>query len=107
VIDGQHKGRLIWDRLNLDNPNPQAVEIARRDLSAICRAVGVITPRDSTDLHDKPCEVKLTVRPAKGEYGPANEVKGYRASSGGATGSAATAPATGGATKTPPWKKAS
>ena len=36
VIDGEHKGRKLWARLNLDNPNPTAVEIARAELSAIC-----------------------------------------------------------------------
>jgi hypothetical protein len=47
-----HRNGVIWSRLNLDNP--KAVEIARRDLSAICRAVGVLTPGDSSELHDLP-----------------------------------------------------
>ena len=33
------ESRLLWARLNLDNPNQQAVQIARGELSAICRAV--------------------------------------------------------------------
>ena len=52
IIDGEYKGRKVWERLNLANPNAQAVAIARGRLSAICRAVGVMTPRDSI-LHHK------------------------------------------------------
>ena len=32
IIEGEHSGRLLWVRLNLDNPNATAVEIARREL---------------------------------------------------------------------------
>ena len=42
VLDGKFKGRKLWARLNLENKNAQAVQIARGDLSAICRAVGVM-----------------------------------------------------------------
>ena len=28
ILDGQHKGRKIFDQLNLVNPNPTTVEIA-------------------------------------------------------------------------------
>jgi hypothetical protein len=52
VIDGPYKNRLLWSRLNLHNPNEQAVQIAQGELSAICRAVGVMQPKDSVDL---PC----------------------------------------------------
>ena len=30
LIDGDFKGRKLWSRLNLDNPNATAVEIAQR-----------------------------------------------------------------------------
>ena len=54
VMEGPHKGRLVWSRLNLDNPNPLTVKIARSELSAICRAVGVMQPKDSCELHNLP-----------------------------------------------------
>ena len=28
ILDGNYKGRKVWSRLNLDNPNQQAVQIA-------------------------------------------------------------------------------
>ena len=47
ILDGEHKGRLVWARLNLENSNATTVKIARAELSAICRAAGVMQPRDS------------------------------------------------------------
>lgn len=52
ILDGSHKGRFVWARLHLENANQMAVQIAKAELSAICRAVGVMTPRDSCDLHN-------------------------------------------------------
>jgi hypothetical protein len=85
----------------LNNPNVTAVEIAQRTLSAICRAVGVMTPRNSDELHDKPLMVKVKVKAAEGAYAAQNEIEGYEPVSGGTT--KAEAKATGGAT--PPWKR--
>jgi hypothetical protein len=78
IVDGEHKGRKLWARLNLDNPNQQAVDIARAELSAICRAIGVITPKASSDLHDKPLLVKVTVKKSdySGEF--ENEIKAWK-----------------------------
>lgn len=59
IIDGPHKGRNVWDRLNLVNPNEKAVAIAKGTLSAICRATGVMLVNDSTDLHRIPISIKI------------------------------------------------
>ena len=107
VIEGKFAGRKVFDRLNLNNPNSVAVEIAQRALSSICRAIDVPNPQDSDELLDKPLMVKVAVKPADGEYSASNEVKGYDAA--GATASApveipvAAAAANGSAT--PPWKR--
>lgn len=61
VLDGAHKGRKIWARLNLWNPNPQAVIIAQRELRALCLAVGIPRPNDSAELHNKPLVMTLGV----------------------------------------------
>ena len=76
VIEGEFKGRLLWARLNLDNPNMLAVKIAQGELSAICRAVGVMEPKDSSELHNLPLVVGVKLKPdAEGEL--RNEVKSY------------------------------
>lgn len=75
VVDGEHKGRRVWDRLNLVNANSQAVDIARSSLSAICHAVGVMQPKDSSQLHNLPLTVKVACKTYNGNV--TNEVKGY------------------------------
>jgi hypothetical protein len=79
ITDGDYRGRFLWARLNLDNPNKTAVKIARAELSSICRAVGVMTPRDSSELHNLPLviTVKCKKRDETGEL--TNEIKGYAA----------------------------
>jgi hypothetical protein len=82
VIDGPSKGRLIWVRLNLDNPNPKTVEIAERELSQICHAVNKLHVQDSVELHDIPFLADVKVRPPKGNYDASNEIKEYQPLSG-------------------------
>ena len=77
VLDGPFRGRKLFDRLNIWNPSAKAVEIAKGTLSAICRAVGVLTPGDSSQLHDKPLSVKVVVT-RDVQYGDKNEIKAYR-----------------------------
>ena len=78
ITKGQFQNRKLWDRLNIDNTSPIAQQIARGSLSAICRAVGVLTPHDSAELHNRPLVAKIVVKKDL-EYGDKNEVKGYSA----------------------------
>lgn len=71
------KGRMCWARLNLWNSNVQAADIAQRELSAVCRAVGVPKVNDSEQLHGRTMSVRIAFRPAKGDFGEGNEVKGF------------------------------
>ena len=77
IRDGQYKGRRLWARLNLDNPNQQAVQIARGELSAICRAVGVLQPQDSCELHGLPLSIKVTCKKRNDTDEISNEVRSY------------------------------
>ena len=77
VIDNQYAGKWIRARLNLDNKSQKAVEIAQRDLSSICRAIGKQAIGDSEELHHKPMMIKVTIQPANGEYDASNEIKAY------------------------------
>lgn len=105
IIEGEKHGRKIFERLNLNNPNATAVEIAQRTLSSICRSVGVMTPRVSQDLHDKPLMIKVKVRPARDGYDASNEIAEYAAPSVGAQAAPATAGGNGDASSKPPWKR--
>lgn len=82
VIDGDYANRKLFIRLNLQNKNETAVEIAYGQLSAICHATGVIQVNDSQELHGKPFAAKVTIRPPKDNYEATNEVKGFKACDG-------------------------
>ena len=114
VIEGPYKGRLLWARLNLDNPSPKAVEIAQRDLSAICQACGVTTAiTDSQQLHNRPMIVRVEFTEAgkNGMDKDGNEIKAWkRLETAGQQAPAATpaaptpqAQAPAAATPAPPW----
>ena len=100
ILEGEYQNRVLWARLNLDNPNATAVQIAQAELSAICRAVGVLAPNDSVDLHNLPLviHVKCRKRPDTGEI--TNEVKGYDQKDVASPPAAAMS-----ASDTPPWKR--
>lgn len=74
-----YHGRLIWSNLNLDNPNPKAVEIAQRELSALCRACGLDVIDDSMELHGIMISGQVKIRPAQGEWAAQNEISGFKA----------------------------
>ena len=112
VIEGSFAGRKVFDRLNLNNPNSVAVEIAQRALSSICRAIDVPNPKNSSELLDKPLMVKVAVKPADGQYSASNEVKGYDAAGTAARFGTASGPveipvaaAAANGSATPPWKR--
>lgn len=77
VIEGDFKGRNLWARLNLQNQNETAVKIAQSELSSICHAVGVLTPKDSSDLHNRPLIIKVRTKKRNDSGDLTNEIKGY------------------------------
>jgi hypothetical protein len=77
ILNGEYQNRLLFDNLNLLNPNAKAQEIARGTLSALCHAVGVLTPKDSGELHDKPMRIKVKVTKSE-EYGEQNKITAYK-----------------------------
>jgi len=93
IMEGPFKNRLLWARLNLDNPNATAVQIARAELSAICRAVGVLAPNDSVELHNVRCKK----REDTGDIG--NEIRGYSKKASPPVNTQAPA------NSTPPWRR--
>jgi len=99
VIEGEYKGRKVWARLNLDNPSPQAVQIARAELSAICRAVGVMEPKDSCELHNLPLTITVRCKRRDDSDEMANEVRGY------AKREAAVGQPQQASTQAPPWQR--
>ncbi len=77
IISGEYEKRKLWARLNIRNNNQKAVEIAQRDLSAICHAVNVLHPQDSCELHDKPLTIAVRLVKNENDDEYRNEIKGY------------------------------
>tara|TARA_Y100001973_G_scaffold106643_1_gene186082 strand:+ start:20408 stop:21115 length:708 start_codon:yes stop_codon:yes gene_type:complete len=59
IIDGPQQGTTGAYRLNLYHSNQQTVEIAHRQLSAVCHCVGVFNVQDSGQLHGIPFVVEV------------------------------------------------
>lgn len=100
IAEGQYEGRFAWTRLNLVNPNDKAMQIARAELASICKAIGVIQPKDSTELHDKPLVIRIAHK-TEADGHIRVEVKAYKPHSGVAADTKATAPKSAAA----PWMK--
>lgn len=78
IVDGPYAGRVIYDRMNLQNANATAVEIGYKRLSAYCHATGVIQVQDSAQLHNIPFRMKVKLKPADGQYEASNEVSAIK-----------------------------
>lgn len=109
ILDGPNKGRKVWVRLNLWNNSQKAVEIAQRDMSAICAAVGFVGElKDSALLHNKPHIIRVDVELAdasKNRNNDQNVIRAWKAMTGAGQVSTSAqqntaAPAANGA---PPW----
>lgn len=111
-LDPENAKKRIDIRLNVQNPSSQAMEIAYRDLSAICYSVGVLQFQDTEALHGKPFKIRLektTYTDKNGNEKPTNDIKGYLDANGnppgqggGQAGAAGAPPAPPSAPPTPP-----
>ena len=77
VVSGEYAKRVLWARLNLKNPSSAAVEMAKRELSSICHATGVLRPKCKEELHNIPMIVHVVQ--VEGRNGMQNEIKGWKA----------------------------
>jgi len=82
VIDGKHKGRKVYENLNLwranNTENDQTtVKIAEQKLTKLCHAAGVESFGRTEEFHNKPFEVTLRVTPATDKYGEGNAITKY------------------------------
>lgn len=93
VLEGQYINRKVFANLNIEHRgSAEAERIAQSQLSALCHAVGVLKPQDSSALHMKPVRIRVKIRKDEsGQYGDKNEVTGYEAVQGGLPPTAAAA----------------
>ena len=84
IVDGAYRGRQLWARINLTNPNATAVSIGQQHLAQIRHATGQMQLSDSQQLHNIPHLIRVEYKPARDQYSESNEVKEYKALSGAA-----------------------
>ena len=79
VTDEDHSNRRVFGSFNIKNVNPQAVEIGMRELAQFTNACGLVNVQDASEYVNQQLQVRLVIKPARDEnYGPENEVKGFR-----------------------------
>jgi hypothetical protein len=76
VLDGQYKGRKLWDNINIHNPNEKTVTIALKAFGALGRAIGVEAITDTSQLLNQVIAVKAVVK-KDNIYGERNAVQKY------------------------------
>lgn len=77
-LDPEHARKRTMIRLNIVNPNPTTVEIAFRQLSAICHVCGVLQVQDTQQLHGKPFKLRLEKKPRSDDPSKFNnEIKAF------------------------------
>lgn len=79
IVDGQYKGRQIYENLNLWNSNPDTVKIAESTLGAIMDATGKQSAADTAEFHNIPVRIKTKIKPGTGGYNDSNAIKSWSA----------------------------
>ena len=77
VISGEYKGRKLWNRYNVENPNQDAVRIGRAQFAAVCRAVNVPSPKDTSELHNLSLILSVKCQKQRDSDEIENVIKGY------------------------------
>ena len=77
ILEGDYQNRLLWARLSLSHPKDIVSRIARSQLADICKAVGVLKPNDSAELHNLPLIIDVRLKKRKDTGDIVNEIKKY------------------------------
>jgi hypothetical protein len=81
VSEGPHEGRMLWENLNLEHKNAQAVQISRRLYREIVTAVASWPPPDDfedSDLIGKELEGYVTTERGKNGYEDKSRIRRAR-----------------------------
>jgi hypothetical protein len=83
ILGPTHQGRVVFGNLNIANPNQKAEEIGRQQLRELMVSIGINSVSDTDQLIGGSLSIKLDVKSDE-QYGDKNEVRGFKAVSGGA-----------------------
>lgn len=77
IVGGEYDQRPFYINYNLENDNPQTMDIGQRDFAGLRRAVGVLAPDDSEQLHFIQFRVKIGIKARKDTGELENVIKQY------------------------------
>ena len=77
IIEGPYAGRFLWKQLNLNHPHPTIRSLASEELSSICRAVGLSTLQDYTELYNRPLMIDACCQTHLDDGTVTNRIVGY------------------------------
>ena len=77
VIDGEYKGRLVFDNLNIQNPNQTAEKIAIKQLAKLCLAVNLPRLTTPEQLNGKIFRGKTIIK-KDAQYGDKNQLQDFK-----------------------------
>jgi len=78
VQEGPRTGSFIWTLLNLKNPNPVAVEMAKKELNSICQACSLNAVEDSDELHGIHFGITVSIKKGDAQYPDSNKIDNYK-----------------------------
>ncbi len=76
VLDGQQKGRKLFDRIMIQHPNAECLAIGMKAFGAIGRAIGAAELTDTSQLLNQVVAIRVRVTTDE-KYGAQNEVQKY------------------------------
>ncbi len=90
IAEGEYQNRVVFEKLNLwlddsTDGRRKAVLIAKGQLSKICRAVGILTPKSTDELLGRPILIKVGIEEKDDGYGPKNKIVDYKPRDGAAS----------------------
>jgi hypothetical protein len=101
ITGSDYGGRVVWGNLNVNNPNPVAEQIGRKQLSQVAAAGGLTAlPKNTDELIGLDVKIKVALRPATEQWPASNDVKDWKA-----TENASKPPKADSAPANAPWAK--
>jgi hypothetical protein len=84
IVSGPHKNGRVFHNLTMNNRNPKAVAMGRKDLTGLCNAIGLKVDEltDTSQILNKPLRIKLG-HELNEEYGDRETVKKFMTDVGG------------------------
>lgn len=83
ITGGEYAGRVVFGNVTIKNPNSQAEQIGRKQLSQIAMAGGMTSlPKNTDDFIGLDVKIKLAIRPATEQWSASNDVRDWKSQGG-------------------------